>query len=117
MSEKYIVLTPEQESFLKSRSIMVRAWRGIGPALIMALSVFFGFLYLSAPMLLSPFEVMNRLQAETIDLTTLQTMAIMMPMVLLLLCVVLLLIIVLMYAVFRKERRYLAILEQEKMPQ
>jgi len=101
-----------RQQFLRDRRRFIAAWRSIGPLLIGSLLVFAGMLLLTAPMFLNPFAVIARLRADTLDLTTLQTMAMMLPIIFILLCVALLLLIVQAYRSCRTEKQYLLLIDE-----
>ena len=105
-------LTAAQLEILRKRRLMVDSWPYIGPVLVAALLILVGMLWLTAPMFVNPFAVMDRLQADSLDITTLQTMAIMLPIVFTVLCIVVLVMITFLYATYKKEKRYLDLIEQ-----
>lgn len=102
-------LSAEQREFLRQRRLFVSVWRSIGPLLIGGLLIFVTTMLLTAPVFLNPFVVIARLRANTLDLTTLQTMAMMLPVVSGLLCVTLLLMIFQIYRSCKREQQYLAL--------
>jgi hypothetical protein len=106
------IRTEEQQQFLHKRRTFIAAWRSIGPLLIGGLLIFIGMMLLTAPMFINPFAVIARLRADTLDLTTLQTMAMMLPVVFMLLCVALLLLILQAYRSCKREREYLLLIDQ-----
>jgi len=101
-----------QQDFLRQRRLMRRNWPVIAPLLVGALLIFMGVLLLTAPLLLNPFAVLTQLREGTLNLATLQTMAMMLPLVLLLFCLALLALIGLAHAGFRRERRYLELTDR-----
>lgn len=104
--------TDGQQQFLRERRSFIAAWHSIGPLLIGALLVFLITMLVSAPMFLNPFAVVARLRADTLDIATLQTMAMMLPIVFVLLCMALLLLIFNTYRSCRREQQYLTLLDQ-----
>jgi len=108
-----VVLLETDTEFLAKRQLNNRVWGSVGPLLIGGLIILFGFLWFAAPMLVNPFAVMNRLQEDSVDITTLQTMAIMLPMVFSLLCIVMLALIGIIYRSARIERYYLQLLNSQ----
>jgi len=103
-------------AFLNQRRLANRVWKSTGPLLIGGLVILYGFLWFTAPMLVNPFAVLNRLQAESIDITTLQTMAIMLPVVFCLLCVLVVAVVIIIYRMAALERRYQLIVEAPGAP-
>lgn len=101
-----------EQQFLHQRRAFIAAWRSIGPLLIAGLLIFIAMLLFAAPMFLNPFAVIARLRTGTLDLTTLQTMAMMLPVAVVLLCTALLLLIFQTYRNCRREQQYLALIEQ-----
>jgi hypothetical protein len=98
--------------FLKQRKLLLGTWRSIGPVLAAGILIFYGTMWLAAPMFTNPFAVMNRLQENSVDLTTLQTMAIMLPVLTTLFCLALLGLIAHVYRAARIERKYQCLLEE-----
>jgi len=105
-------LNTAQREFIKKRRIFIAAWNSIGPVLIGGLLIFIVTMLMTAPMFLNPLAVIARLRAGTLDLTTLQTMAMMLPVVFMLLCLTLLLLIVQTYRSCKREKQYLLFTDQ-----
>ncbi len=105
-------LSADQVEFLRQRRVFVSVWRSIGPLVVGGLLIFVATMLLAAPVFLNPFVVIARLRANTLDLTTLQTMAMMLPVVFALLCVILLLMIFQTYRSCRRERQYLSLIAE-----
>jgi hypothetical protein len=101
-----------QREFLRKRRVFIAAWSSIGPVLVGGLLIFMIAMLLTAPMFLNPLAVIVRLRAGTLDLTTLQTMAMMLPVVFMLLCLTLLLLIVQTYRSCKREKHYLLLTDQ-----
>jgi hypothetical protein len=102
----------DQQQFLRRRRMFIAAWRSIGPLLTGGLLIFIIMMLVTAPMFLNPLAVIARLRANTLDLTTLQTMAMMLPVVFVLLCVALLLLILQTYRCCKREQEYLMLIDQ-----
>jgi hypothetical protein len=100
---------------LRNRRLFIAAWRSIGPLLTAGLFIFIGMMLLTAPMFLNPFAVIARLRADTLDLTTLQTMAMKLPIILILLGVTMLLLILQAYRGCRREKQYLLLLDESDL--
>ena len=101
-----------QCEFLRKRRGFIAAWSSIGPVLVGGLLIFIVTILLAAPMFLNPLSVIARLRTDTLDLTTLQTMAMMLPVVFMLLCLILLLLIVQTYRSCKREKQYLLLTDQ-----
>ena len=106
------MLSETQREFLRGRRMFIAAWRSIGPLMIGGLLIFIVMILLTAPMFLNPMAVIARLRAETLDLVTLQTMAMMLPVVVMLLCLTLFLLIVQTYRGCKREQQYLLLTNQ-----
>lgn len=97
--------------FLKRRKILVGSWRSIAPVLVAGILIFYFTMLYAAPILVSPFAAMQRLEENSVDMTTLQTMAVMLPLIVTVLCLVLLIVIANGYRRARIERQYQELLE------
>ncbi len=106
-------LKPKQNSYLEKRRKLLKAWTYVGPFLLLAIIGFAGYLYLNIPWLINPYEVLSRLQAGSIPQSTIETMAIMLPVMILMVCILLLVVVVIMYAAFSNEKKYLRIVDEE----
>jgi magnesium-transporting ATPase (P-type) len=114
IDEEHVMTKPSaaQREFLRKRRVFIAAWSSIGPVLVGGLLIFMIAMLLTAPMFLNPLAVIVRLRAGTLDLTTLQTMAMMLPVVFMLLCLTLLLLIVQTYRSCKREKHYLLLTDQ-----
>jgi hypothetical protein len=104
---------PAGAAFLKQRKLLLGTWRSIGPVLAAGILIFYVTAWFAAPMLTDPFAVMNRLESGDVDITTLQTMAIMLPCFITLFCLALLGLIAHVYRAARIERQYQSLLESQ----
>jgi magnesium-transporting ATPase (P-type) len=101
-----------QSNFLKKRQRLIRAWRYIGPVMLLGIAGFISFVFVSSPLLINPFEIISRLEHGDIERTTLETMTVMLPVVFIMVSFLLVFIVMIMYASFSNERKYLQMLGQ-----
>ena len=62
-------------TYLRKRRRLLRAWPAAGAGLLAVIFGLAGWLYWSAPMLINPFEVLRRIDADALEASTLTTMA------------------------------------------
>lgn len=97
--------------FLDQRRRLNRHWRVAGWFLLAAITAVLGFLFVTNPILVSPWEVAARLRTGTLPLSTLQTMALMLPVTFLGCFVLLVAVVVFQFAAAANERRLIAIVD------
>lgn len=101
-----------QESFLRRRRNIIKAWPYVGGGLLAALALFCVWVYLRSPLLIDPTEIVRRLQGDGLDPATTMTMAGLVPL-LFLACIFLLFVLVLFtFARFHVESKYLHLIDQ-----
>jgi len=105
-------LDSNQLQFFQKRRKLSRLWPAAGSVLIVMLLGFSLWLYLRAPMLIDPFEAMNRVRAGTIEESTLIVAAVLLPVMMLTCIVVLIVMIVFAFAAFSTEKKYLDLVEE-----
>ncbi len=100
-----------QQEFLEKRRKLVRSWPSMGLILLIGMVVTLLWLWIQQPLLINPYEVVDRLESGSIDSATIALMAVMLPL-LFLICFVLLMIVVLFaYAAFANEKKHLKIID------
>jgi hypothetical protein len=99
-------LNQEQRGFLEKREGFVKSWRYVGPLLFAVIAGFAIYLYVRTPLLINPYEVFARIESGSIERSSLETMALLLPLMFIVVCFLLLVLIVMMYAAFSNEKRY-----------
>ncbi len=106
-----IELDQTQQEFLEKRRKLVRSWPSIGLILLIGMVATLLWLWIQQPLLINPYEVVDRLESGSIENSTIALMAVMLPL-LFLICFVLLMIVVLFaYAAFANEKKHLKIID------
>lgn len=103
---------PDGERFIAKRRSLLKAWRYVGPLLLVSIAGLAAYLYLNTPLMIDPFAVIAAVEAGAIGDSTLQLMAVFVPLLFLAVCFLLVVLVVLMYAAFANEKKYLAILDR-----
>ena len=80
-------ITPKDEAFLSRRRKLLRFWRIAGPLLLLVVVVGAVLMFLNYPLMFNPFEAIDRSEANTLETSTLQLMALMLPLAMLMLLV------------------------------
>lgn len=104
-------LNQDEVRFLGRRRKLISAWRYAGPLtllLIFGLAIFLG---LRSPMMVNPFAIIERLEAGTLAQSTLEMMAMFVPLLVITICFILIVLIQLMYVAFSNEKKYLQIID------
>jgi len=103
-------LDERQIQFLKRRGKLVGLWPLAGSFLLVLLLVLIAWLYFRAPLLVNPFEVMARLDAGTIEESTLLLSAVLLPVMTLTCIVILIAMILFMFSAFSTEKKHLLLI-------
>ena len=106
------VLTKQQQEFLTRRGKLQRAWRITGPVVLVGLVVAGVILFFNYPLMFNPYESVTRLDAGTLEDTTVQLMALLLPIAILMVFVMLVVVVLLVFAVIDNDRKYLAIIQR-----
>ncbi len=104
-------LSQTQQEFLEKRRKLVRSWPAIGLMLLIGMVATLLWLWLQQPMLINPFEVVDRLESGSIENSTVTLMAVMLPLVFLVCFVLLMIVVIFAYAAFANEKKHLAIID------
>ena len=105
-------LDDQQTRFIVKRQRLLNAWRYTGPLMAAVVFALVVYIYIQSPMLINPFEVASRLESGDIERTTLETMALLLPIVFIMTCALLAAIVVLMYTSISIEKRYQRIVQR-----
>lgn len=90
---------------------MIRLWPWVGGSLLAGIIGLAAYFYFRIPLIINPWEVVSRLEAGTLPRSTLETMAVLLPIVF---CLVFFLMAVLIFMIFlalHNEKKYLKLLE------
>jgi membrane-anchored protein YejM (alkaline phosphatase superfamily) len=98
--------------FVERRRRLARSWNLVGTALLLILVGLGATLYFRMPFLANPLRVMDLLKEGTLERSTMELMAAMLPIVVLLCLSVTAIIVVFGFAIFSNERRYIAIIDE-----
>ncbi len=105
-----IQLEQKQQEFLEKRRKLVRTWPTIGFLLLMGILATLVWLWFQQPLLINPLEVVNRLEAGSMQNSTLVMMAVMLPLVFLICFVLLVIVVLFAYVTFANEKKHLTII-------
>ncbi len=106
-----MTLDQTQRKFLQQRRKLIRTWRWMGLSLLLAMAATMIWLWIEQPLLVNPYEVIDRLESGEIENSTLAVMAMMLPL-LFLICFFLLAVVVLFaYISFSNEKKHLSIID------
>jgi len=98
--------------FVEKRRPLVRRWGVVGWSLLAVIAAVLGFLFLTSPMLVDPFEVVAGVSTDSIPTARLQLMAIMLPVVFLGCFLLLVVLVIFQFAAMSNERRLIAIIDR-----
>jgi len=97
-------LTQKQHDYLTKRKKLLESWRYAGPALLLGILGLTVYLYIKTPLLINPHEVFLRVESQAIRQSTLETMAILLPILFIMVCFFLIVLVAIMYAAFSNEK-------------
>lgn len=105
-------LEPSERAFVEKRAGFAKSWPPVGLASIGLLLGLAAWLWLSAPVLVDPWFVLDGLESGAFSEGTIRLMAAMLPVVVLLCLLVVLVSLLLAFAVFSNERRLIALIRR-----
>ena len=108
--EETMALEGTDLAFVERRSTLVRRWPVVAWVMLAGIVAVFGFLLYSSPLLVNPWEVASRIEAETLATPTLTLMAALLPIVFLSCFVLLVALVLFQFAAMANERRLLQII-------
>lgn len=104
-------LNEKQNRYLQKRQATLKAWKYAGPLMLIGVIGFVIYLFTAVPLLINPFEILSRLESGTLGISSMEVIAVILPIMSLLVCFLLLVIIALMHSAISNEKRYLDIIE------
>lgn len=104
-------LSERNARFVEQRHRLNRRWWVVGWILLAAIAVVLGYLFWATPMLVAPWEVAARIRTGSVPRSTLETMALMLPITFLGCFVLLVVVVAFQFGAAANERRLLAILD------
>lgn len=105
------MLTRNQQRFIMRRRKLVRAWRITGPLVLLLLIVAGGILFFNYPLMFNPYASIERLEAGTLADSTVQLMALLLPIAMLMVFFMLVVVVMLVFAGIANDRKYLSIIQ------
>lgn len=104
-------LNDQHKSFLARRRRSAKSWPLVGMLLLLGILAFLVWLFLRNPLLVNPFEVASRLEAGTIERSTMMLMTGMLPVMSLACFFILLVMIIFVFTAFSNENKYIKIID------
>lgn len=106
------MLKEPDQKFLQKRRGYVKSWNIVGTILLLCLLAVAGWLFVTVPELVNPVYVQTELKNESIEISKLQLMAAMLPIVVVLCFVLTGSVIFFGFVTFANERQYLRIIDE-----
>lgn len=107
------MLTEKEVQFIKRREMFTSTWKMVAGLILSGLGALFIWLYFSSPYLVNPVAVAKGLEEGTIDVSTLNITALILPVVIILLFLVIAIMFLLGYSVIANEKKYLSIIARD----
>jgi len=104
-------LSERDARFVDQRRSLNRRWWVVGWILFAAIAAVLGYLFWVSPMLVAPWEVAARLRTDSVPLSTLQTLALMLPITFLGCFLLLVAVVAFQFAAAANERRLLDVID------
>ncbi len=98
--------------FLGKRRKLIQAWHVVGPMLLLVIVIFVIFQFQKTPLLINPFEVITGLESESIKQSTIEIMAVILPVLFIAVSLLLMIIVIMMFTVISNEKKYIEIIER-----
>lgn len=108
------LLNQQQNSYLEKRRKFVHLWHYVGPLLLIGILGFATYLFVNTPLLINPYEILSRLESHSIKQSSLEMMAVLLPIMFIVVCFLLIVLVAIMYAAFSNEKKYLEIVDEIK---
>jgi len=105
-------LSEFEKSFIKKRQKLARSWPFVGSLMILCVTALAAWLFWKNPLLINPWVVFSRIEADSIPLTTTSMMAGMLPIAILMCLVVLIIALLLSFVAFSNERKHIEIIRR-----
>ncbi len=107
-------LTEDEGRFLRKRKKMVRAWPYAGGVMLVLIIGIMVQMFITQPIMLNPFIVMEQVNEGLIETGTLHMMAMMVPVMFLLCFSLVIIAVILGFSVIQIEKRYIGIITREE---
>ena len=107
-----VPIDSKDSRFIEKRRKLVGLWNLVGCLTFAALAAFIAWMFWAQPRLINPLHVVGELEGGRISHTTLELMAVMLPIVVVALFLVTAVLIAFTFAVIGNERRYLKIIDR-----
>ncbi len=107
-------ITDKDVQFIEKRRRLVRWWNLVGSVMLAGLATFVAWMFWAQPRLINPLHVVGEIEAARLTQSSLEVMAVMLPMAVLLIFLVLAVMIGFAFAMMGNERRYLKVIDQLK---
>lgn len=105
-------LSTQERQFLEHRTQRVKAWKYVGPLLVVITLGGTLWLLIGYPLLANPFIVLSRLERGSIPLPTLTLMAGLLPIAVLTGMFLAMVMVLFIFAMVSNERKYLTIIQK-----
>jgi hypothetical protein len=105
-------LSQKEADHLARRRKLVRSWPYVGACLLVVIVALAIYLHVKARLLINPFEAVTRLESGTLQPSSLEMMAVLLPVMSIVVWFLLVVLIVLMHAAFSNEKKYQRMLEK-----
>jgi hypothetical protein len=103
-------LSQRQSRYLERRRKLLKAWRYTGPMMFLGIIGLVIYIKINSPLLINPYEVISRLESGSIKQSSLEMMAVLLPIVFIIVCFLLVVLVAIMFAASLNERKYLEII-------
>lgn len=105
------ILAEHHQRFILRRRKLLRTWRVVGPVLLLLLIIVGVIMFFNYPLMFNPYEAIERLEAGTLENSTLQLMALLLPIAMLMLFFMLVVVVLFSFAAMGNDKKYLAIIQ------
>ena len=109
-----MTLSPEEKTFVEKRERRAKYWPYFGAASLILIAAYGAWLWVKMPHLISPWLVIESLEAGTLSESTMGVMAVMLPFVMVALLVFAFIIVLFWFVAFQNERRLIRLVRKKE---
>jgi uncharacterized BrkB/YihY/UPF0761 family membrane protein len=102
----------EQYTFLRKRKELAKVWNIVGVLALLFIAGIMIWITLKSPLLIIPFQAITKVEQGILQQSTLEMMALFLPIIMLMFFIVMMTIVFIMFKVFANEKKYLNIIDE-----
>jgi hypothetical protein len=105
-------LTDKEAEFINKRESLIKVWPAVGALILLGIFVYIGWCWWKTPYLISPVAVMEGIQTGGMEKSTVETSAVMLPIVMIMLWSLLAICVGFSFSIVGTERKHVTIIRR-----